>query len=165
VSAPYISYDILVVLGDVALSKEKITDNMLVILDKSNAKGAEKIIAKTVDIPFKDIVKELNANEIVKNSIAIGSLMKILKIDFSTLEDILRETYPSEKLFKINLEGAKKGFDATESSVLPLETSEDLKEHIVLTGNEAICLGAIAAGSNFCHIPNDTSFIYLTFSG
>jgi len=75
--------------------------------------------------------------------------MKILKIDFSALEEILKETYPSEKLFKINLEGAKKGFDTTESGALPLETSEDLKEHIVLTGNEAICLGAIAAGLKF----------------
>jgi 2-oxoglutarate ferredoxin oxidoreductase subunit alpha len=149
VAAPYTSYDILVVLGDVALSKEKITENMLVILDKSNAKGAEKITAKTVDIPFKDIVKELNANEIVKNSVAIGSLMKILKIDFSTLEEILKETYPSEKLFKLNLEGAKKGFDATESSAFPLEVSADLKGDIVLTGNEAICLGAIAAGLKF----------------
>ncbi|MCA1927023.1 MAG: 2-oxoacid:acceptor oxidoreductase subunit alpha [Calditerrivibrio sp.] len=149
INAPFSSYNILVALADVAIQKEKITEEMFVILDIENSKEIEKIKGKVVNVPFKSIVKSLEANEVVKNSIAMGSLIKLMGIDFKVLESLLREFYPSEKLFNINLRGAELGYHAVNETLFKVDHFEDLTENIVLTGNEAISMGAIAAGVNF----------------
>lgn len=149
ISAPFSSYNILVALADVAIQKEKINEEMFVILDTQNSKEIEKIKGKIVNLPFKDIVKKLEANEVVKNSVAMGAVTKIMGIDFKILEDIIRESYSSEKLFSINIKGAEMGYNAVEGTLLKLNSSENLKDNIILTGNEAIAMGAIASGVNF----------------
>ncbi|MCX8084822.1 MAG: 2-oxoacid:acceptor oxidoreductase subunit alpha [Calditerrivibrio sp.] len=148
VNAPYNSFDILIALTDVAIQREQITEKMYVILDKENTKNIAELKCRFVDIPFKKILQEFNFNEIAKNSIAMGALLKLLKLDFSLLEVLFKEVYPSEKLFEINRSAALAGFNFTEEGVDFKSVKAD-QNRIVLTGNEAICLGAIAAGMNF----------------
>ncbi len=146
--APYKKYDILVALTEVALQQERITDEMIVFADVENTKDKSILKGKLINIPFKDILVKLEANEIAKNSIALGGLTKLLNIDFKHLEDILKEIYPSEKLYTINYKSAIEGYNAVKDQI-NFEKSGIDNPKIVLTGNEAISLGAIAAGINF----------------
>jgi len=146
--APYKRYDILVALNDTPLQNEDITENMIVIVDVENTKDKNLLKGKIIDIPFKQILKKLEANEIAKNSISLGALVKALDIDFTYLERLLKTTYLSEKLYNINYLAAIEGYNASEK-LLNLNKVSDDNERIVLTGNEIISLAAIAAGLNF----------------
>ncbi|ADR19881.1 2-oxoacid:acceptor oxidoreductase subunit alpha [Calditerrivibrio nitroreducens] len=148
-SAPYKRYDILVALTDVALMNEKITDDMVVLVDLENTKEKALLRGKVVDLPFKKILTASGANEIAKNSIALGALVKLLNIDFGEFDKLLKENYPSEKLYKINYQTAKKGYSCVNESLSVKHSVKDSSNKLILTGNEAICLGAITAGVNF----------------
>lgn len=146
--APYKKYDILVALTEVALQQEKITDEMILLADVENTKDKSLLKGKIIDIPFKDLLTKLEANEIAKNSIALGGLVKLLNIDFGSLEQLIKETYPSEKLYNINYKAAIEGYQTVKEQINFKKINGE-ENKIILTGNEAISLGAIAAGLNF----------------
>lgn len=149
VFSPYGKTDILVALDKVVFEREEISEDMIVIADFKNLKGYEDIKCKKVDIPFKEILKENELPDIVKNSIALGASAKILNIDSEIIFKLFEENFP-KKVLHVNIEAAKKGMsycnDINISSPLP---NMDLKDTLVMTGNESIVAGAVAAGVGF----------------
>lgn len=149
VYSPYKRCDILVALDKVAFEREKITQDMIVIADFKNIKGYESINCKKVDIPFKDILKEKNLPDIVKNSIALGASAKILNIDSEIVFKLFEENFP-KKVLQVNIEAAKMGMsycnDINFDTPLP---NRDFKDNLVMTGNDSIVAGAVAAGVGF----------------
>ncbi|MEF3254646.1 MAG: 2-oxoacid:acceptor oxidoreductase family protein, partial [Deferribacterales bacterium] len=138
VTALYTKYDILIALTDVAIQREQISDDMLIIIDAENTKDIATVKGKIINLPFKNILKKLEGNDLLKNSIALGAIVKILGIDFGLLENLLRNFYPSEKLFSINLKGATEGYNTVKEEGFTVVTKNDLKDNVVMTGNEAI---------------------------
>ncbi len=109
---------------------------------------------KLYSVPLKRIVKELEGELIMSNTVALGAAVSILNYDLEILNEVLRDTF-KPKVAELNIKAAKMGYDYAQEHYAGnfeyrLEkTGEAGKRKIFLTGNEAVGLGAIRAGCKF----------------
>ncbi|MGD9580842.1 MAG: 2-oxoacid:acceptor oxidoreductase subunit alpha [Vampirovibrionia bacterium] len=111
-----------------------------------------------IPVPFSDISKELKAPK-TKNIIALGVFAGIFtQIDFSgQLQTDLAHKFEhkGEEVAKINIEAFDRGFKYAQENLtkqidlsgIVFNPAQDGK--LVMTGNEAVAFGAIAAGCRF----------------
>lgn len=93
------------------------------------------------------------------STIGLGILMGRLKIDVKVGEDVVRNTF-KEKLVEGNIKALNYGYDITKTEVNKVET----RDSILINGNEAVGLGATAAGCKFyCAYPMTPSSGVLGF--
>ncbi|MFW5935928.1 MAG: 2-oxoacid:acceptor oxidoreductase subunit alpha [Candidatus Hadarchaeota archaeon] len=115
-----------------------------VILFDSSKKGIEaEEIEEGIGVPFKDIVKEMEGISIMRNSAALGAIAKVVGIEWEVVEEVFRKFLP--KKTELNLKIARKAYDTASTSNI---RAEDLKQEMlpIISGNEAIGLGAVKAG-------------------
>jgi 2-oxoglutarate ferredoxin oxidoreductase subunit alpha len=110
-----------------------------------------------LDVPFVKLALEHGANKIMANTVAIGSVLGMLGIKLNILYEIIRDTFrkKGEDTVKGNINAAAAGhdfavkncqrcsFDAGEGGCSPLHAK------MLIAGNEAIGLGAVASGLKF----------------
>lgn len=116
--------------------------------DKLNKEGvivynSDKISdSEGIGLPAETITRELEGKPIMKNTAFLGALGKILGIDWQIMEKVLREEL--KRGTELNLKIAHTAYDQVETLVeiekLPAN------EYPLLTGNEAVGLGAVQAG-------------------
>jgi len=119
-----------------------------------NQDTIEKHSWRTKEIIYdKDKVKVkgtgINASEwankkgssLLRNSIFIGAICKYMGVDLKIAEKIIKESF--HKFLDENIEALKFGYDSVEKKH---DFKKIGKPREVMTGNEAISLGAIAAG-------------------
>ncbi len=97
-----------------------------------------------VSVPWKEIVKEERAPAIMRNTAALASLARLLDIPWEELEGHLRRDLPKET--ELNLKIAHRSYQKTSGGVfrsLPVLSQEPWPTFF---GNEALALGAVAAG-------------------
>lgn len=104
-------------------------------------------------LPVLDITSKHGKNPILQNTVALGALVKILKIDFSVLSGVLSDTFGSRKkaALEANLAVSRAGYEYAETFET-VDFALDLDYNTrrpVLTGNQALALGAVAAGCKF----------------
>ena len=100
---------------------------------------------RVIGLPLKAIAKDLGNNKVL-NSVALGALLKIYAYPIDNLHDILVANMRSD-LVDINHQAIKKGYDLV-ASRRQFEAS-DLSGYMVVNGNTAIGLGALAGGIGF----------------
>jgi len=106
--------------------------------------------------PLRQPARQQFGREIYKNMIALGVLSYLLDLELSNLEVIIRDLYikrKSEEVIKLNLEAAKFGWEQGQRLIppeecWPLPRLSD-EGRLILSGDEAIALGALAAGCRF----------------
>jgi len=109
---------------------------------------------KLYSVPLKGIVKELEGELIMRNTVALGTTVGLLDYDLEVLNDIMREEF-KPKAAEVNVKAAKMGYDyarehyAGDFQYRLERTSSAGKRKMFLTGNEAVGLGAIRAGCKF----------------
>ncbi len=135
--------DVLIALDGNTINKHlwRVKENGVVITSPKfnlDAKGVRKI---TVDMD--EFVKQVGGIPIMRNSVAIGVLASILGIDFSVVENVMKDVY-GEKAGK-NIQLAKMGYDLINERVFDLPKLGNEPKPL-LTGNEAVALGAVKAG-------------------
>ncbi|MBN1778536.1 MAG: 2-oxoacid:acceptor oxidoreductase subunit alpha [Clostridiales bacterium] len=101
--------------------------------------------SRTLPIKLKTLAKESGSARTI-GVVCIGALVKLLGLDLRTAETVLRETLP-EKLLDMNLTAVQKGFDSVEQK--QTLASPNVKGQLLLTGAEAMSLGALAGGLRF----------------
>jgi len=106
---------------------------------------SKHVDAQGVGLDFMAIVKKLGGVPIMRNTAAIGALAKILGAEWSVLEDVMRDTI--KKKIDLNLKIAQSAYDQVEKVHFPLSKLEQSMLPLV-SGNEAIALGAVQAGLN-----------------
>jgi 2-oxoglutarate ferredoxin oxidoreductase subunit alpha len=97
---------------------------------------------KGIGIASDTITKELGGLPIMSNTALIAGFSKTMGIEWKVLEDALRKELG--KGIEKNLEIAKKAYEDT-ITVLKIDKLK-IKPDPLLTGNEAIALGAVKAG-------------------
>ena len=111
---------------------------------------------KAIGIAMGTIVKKAGGIPIMENTALVAGFAKIIGIDWMTLEKLLKKEFKkSQKLSShtknlvagLNLKIARKAFDDTKNLVKIEKLNQ--KHLPVLTGNEALSLGAIKAGLDF----------------
>lgn len=111
---------------------------------KSSVESAVDSNLISVPVPFKSIVKEEKGLRIMRNSAAIGGISKVLGVEWSVLEEVFKKFIPAK--IEQNLAIAQKGYDIPET-LKDFRVKNFEKEPLpVMSGNEAIALGAVKAG-------------------
>ncbi len=112
-------------------------------------------------VPFMKIVKENNGIDIMRNTVALGASLGLLKYPFEYLEKLISEQFAKkgEKVVGANVTVAKAGYEYV-SKNYDVKTFEFTMEptgekpRILLSGNDAFSYGAMQAGCKyFCSYP------------
>jgi 2-oxoglutarate ferredoxin oxidoreductase subunit alpha len=116
-------------------------------------KEVEGLEAEVVPVPLSDIVKEKKGDKVMRNTVSIGACLGLIDYDFSLLEDVLRSTFGRKEpeVAATNRDAARAGYDfvidKAKCSVKKwLEPRGDAPRRLLLTGNDAIALGALQGG-------------------
>jgi 2-oxoglutarate ferredoxin oxidoreductase subunit alpha len=137
----------------------EIAENGIVFCDGEGVRDlpADKTRGKTFHrFLLRSLAREKFGQEIYKNMIALGALSHVLDLDRALLEQIISEMFlerKGEEVVRTNIQAASFGFDraremTAETERHPLTRKED-SDRILISGDEAIGLGALAAGSRF----------------
>lgn len=100
---------------------------------------------RAIKCPLKKTAANLGNPKVI-NSVATGALLKLFDMPLDQAADILKASLRDD-LVEVNLSAIKMGYDLLNAThhPSPVETSEQL----LLSGNTAIGLGAVAAGIRF----------------
>lgn len=109
---------------------------------------------KAYPLPVGELTAEYGRNPIMQNTVALGALMFLLNLDWSIFEKTVRDQFGKKKaeLGDLNVSMAKKGYDYARAqwATLPdIRLVSDGKDRVLMTGNYAIALGAVAGGCKF----------------
>ncbi|HUW67821.1 MAG TPA: 2-oxoacid:acceptor oxidoreductase subunit alpha [Candidatus Nanoarchaeia archaeon] len=106
-------------------------------------------------IPLSEIIQNLGVKSIMQNTAALGATIALIGYDLTILEDLLKEMFQrkGDQIVQSNIKVAKAGYDfamenhpgGTGIIIKPI----DNHRRLVITGNEAVGLGALSAGLRF----------------
>ena len=113
--------------------------------------------AAVISVPFNRFAQEKGEAKVMVNTVAVGASLALLGYPFELLEGVLKDVFArkGKKVVSDNVSAARGGFDWVKKSaaadgfglkIQPLKT--DFPK-AVISGNEAIAMGAIAAGVRF----------------
>ncbi len=157
--------DILVALtaGAIGHLRERIGEETLVIGEKE-AIGYEGM----VDLPITAIAQELG-NPIYSNSVAVGAICGLLKLDRSVCEAGIAAFFASKEaeVRDKNVLALRRGYERAlelgSRVSIEIAPSPEASSDIMLTGAEALSLGAIAGGCDYvCAYPMSPGTTVLT---
>ncbi|NLC04119.1 MAG: 2-oxoacid:acceptor oxidoreductase subunit alpha [Tissierellia bacterium] len=128
----------------VDLHENDLNENGIIILDEEISK--EKNL---IHLPLNKTAKGLG-NVRVSSTIGLGFILKYFGLPKDEAIKIIKEEF-NEKISEVNLRALDEGYDLTDTKY-KLETKED--KSILINGNNAVALGAIAAGCKYyCGYP------------
>ncbi|MFX0207819.1 MAG: 2-oxoacid:acceptor oxidoreductase subunit alpha [Candidatus Hodarchaeota archaeon] len=151
--------DILVPLHSSALPhlKHRISANTTILgeeknIDEQYCVNQEQVIR----IPFSEIAKEIGG-VIYTNIVAVGVFLAFFEVEEEISENYLSHQFSQKgnKIVAQNIEAYKKGYSigidlvTTGKFKNPLQKDKSVVNDIVLSGAEAVGMGAIAGGCNF----------------
>jgi len=133
--------------------KKRITSETLVIgeKDKINHSGI-------IDVRFTEIALSIGS-AIYANTVAAGFLCGLLHVNLAECELFISEHFSrkSDDVRTKNLEALREGYkkgSALSELQISIKTSASVKEHLILSGADAVALGAVAGGCNYvCGYP------------
>jgi 2-oxoglutarate ferredoxin oxidoreductase subunit alpha len=154
----------------VMASRDKI--DILVALDKESIEQHEKELSEYgqiiydsatlkqkheksyfLDIPFVNLAVEHGRNKIMANTVATGAVLGMLGMELDILLDIIKVTFKKKgaDIIKANIDAAMAGHDYAVKECIKCSFSSApiSKPRMLIAGNDAIGLGAIASGCKF----------------
>ena len=106
-----------------------------------------------LDIPFVQLAMEHGGSKIMANTVAVGAVMGMIGMDLDMLIAILKDTFKKkgEEVIKQNTDAAMAGHDyAVKKCIQCSFAAAPLsKPKMLIAGNDAIGLGAVASGCKF----------------
>lgn len=143
----------------VALDKEsmvahekELTPEGIIIYDSSSLKEKREA-SHFLDIPFIDLAVEHGGNKIMANSVAVGSVLGMLGMKPDNLLKIFQETFgkKGEEIVDGNMKAAQAGHDHAlqHCEKCSFRASDVSEAKMLIAGNDAIGIGAIASGIKF----------------
>ena len=151
--------DILIALhrGGIEHLKNRISEDTIIIGDKSKIDHSN-----ILDVRFSEIASSIGS-AIYANTVAAGFLCGILKVDLPECEMFVSDYFSKkndETRIK-NVEAIKSGYNAginLGDVAVSIRKNENVKENILITGADAIALGALAGGCDYvCGYPMSPS--------
>ncbi|HEX2022638.1 MAG TPA: 2-oxoacid:acceptor oxidoreductase subunit alpha [Candidatus Thermoplasmatota archaeon] len=104
-------------------------------------------------MPLYELAKQHSPNPIMANTVAVGAAMQFIKAPIEQFKSVLEDQFGHKKadVVEANLKAAQAGIDYAREKWGPLDFALPYsdKRRVFLTGNQAIALGAIAAGCTF----------------
>jgi len=108
---------------------------------------------RLISIPLRKRAQTISPNALMRNTVALGAAVALFDMDFRHVESAFKDIWGDKKpeVAQQNLKAAQLGADAVREmgGSLKLGLAYPNKARYLMTGNEAICLGALAAGVKF----------------
>ncbi len=150
--------DILVPLNEKAMYRleHRLGENTVIIGESENIEEKYRSGHRFFEAPFAAMAEEAG-NAIYANTIAAGVIAGILGAGAEVLEDLIKKIFENkgEEVTAGNIEAVRRGYSfgrdlaGKEGLQYGLTPDDTVKSNIVLSGGEAVSLGAIAGGCNF----------------
>ncbi|WP_404351566.1 2-oxoacid:acceptor oxidoreductase subunit alpha [Sutcliffiella horikoshii] len=105
-------------------------------------------------VPFTEIATELGTS-LMKNMVAVGASSAILDLDAESFREVVQEIFgrKGESIVEKNMDAIRAGVQFIKDQAENVETMQlakaDGNKRLFMIGNDAIALGAVAAGSRF----------------
>lgn len=145
--------DILIAFNEetIELHRQELSAKGLAIFnnEKSTFSGDERFFG----LPLDKLAKEKAGNVVMSNTVALGAALALVSYPFADMEKVITDFFGGGKAAPANVEAARAGYDyvrfqyrtAFPRSFTPLAESG----RMLINGNEALALGALAAGCKF----------------
>ncbi|HEY82674.1 MAG TPA: 2-oxoacid:acceptor oxidoreductase subunit alpha [Dehalococcoidia bacterium] len=146
--------DILLALNEesLALRRGELATGGVAIFDGEKV-GDISDSGRLFSVPLERLAEERAASKLMANTVALGSALGLVGYDFGIAEGLLCEHFGTGETGEANVRVARAGYDYVREH---FEGDFDVhlgatnpSRRMLLTGNEAIALGAIAAGCKF----------------
>ena len=146
--------DILVALDSdsIRLHKAEMTSRGVIIFDGEKVKRVSSRKASLLGIPLEKMAEETTGDKLMLNTVALGAALSAVGYDLAILNGVLTDHFGNGEVGNRNVAAAKAGYEYAQSrckgglgNIKPLSETK----RMLLTGNEAISLAAIAAGCKF----------------
>ncbi|HHX55345.1 MAG TPA: 2-oxoacid:acceptor oxidoreductase subunit alpha [Clostridiales bacterium] len=125
----------------ISIHKNKLKDNGFILCDTSINTDDSRAIRLNINEMAKNI-----GNPRVAGSISIGVILKLFGESIDTAEEVMKSSL-REEFIKINIEAIEQGYNNVESKFPKLQG--DFQDYMMISGNDALALGAIAGGLKF----------------
>jgi 2-oxoglutarate/2-oxoacid ferredoxin oxidoreductase subunit alpha len=108
--------------------------------------------SKLLGIPLERIATESGGNRIMTNTVALGAALALVGCDTEVLSSVLMDHFKGGDTARKNVLAARAGYDHAQKA---FKTAFPQIEHLstgktlLMSGSEAVTLGAIAAGCKF----------------
>jgi 2-oxoglutarate ferredoxin oxidoreductase subunit alpha len=146
--------DILIALDrdSIRLHQAEVSSRGMIIFDGGKVKGVSGKEGSLLGIPLEKMAEETAGDKLMLNTVALGAALSAVSYDLTVLNRVLTNHFGSGEVGNRNIAAAKAGYDYVQSK--RRGTFGKIKrlsrtKRMLLTGNEAISLGAIAAGCKF----------------
>ncbi|MCS7200495.1 MAG: 2-oxoacid:acceptor oxidoreductase subunit alpha [Caldimicrobium sp.] len=106
-----------------------------------------------LDIPLQELALKEGGNKLMVNVVAVGAILGMFGIDPNPMYEVLRKTFykKGKEVVENNIRSAKAGYSFAKENCLTcsFKLSEYTEPKFLISGNEAIGLGALASGVQF----------------
>lgn len=142
------------------LHAEEVKENGIIIIDRDKV-SQDKLVkhrksVALLHLPLAKMIQEAHLDNVMMNNIALGALTGLLSIDIEILHTLIEKTFAkkTQEVIDKNMQAARLGYDAMHQAKadgysMRLPKKDSIVPKIFVTGNEAVGLGAIAAGCKF----------------
>lgn len=152
--------NILVALNEetIRLHQEEVTYGGYIIYDENNGditeiKKARKDI-NYIMVPFSKIIAELGVPPVMTNNVSLGASVALLNYDLEVLRNIIRDIFGRKgpEVVNSNIKSSEFGYkyikEKLKINAYELEIVKPVSK-MLLTGNDAVFLGAVRSGCKF----------------
>lgn len=151
--------DILIPINKGAIQhfEKRISPQTVILADKEAiGEDFDQTRHKFVDVPFTKAASEIG-DKIYSNVVAVGVMARMFGIELQTVSKFVRQFFSDKSgdVVQKNITAVKAGYKLSEnlqnSAGIEFNVNKDTKveDQILLSGTEAVALGAIAGGCNF----------------
>ncbi|ADI74481.1 pyruvate flavodoxin/ferredoxin oxidoreductase domain protein [Methanohalobium evestigatum Z-7303] len=144
----------------VALDKASIDQHFdelsggVILVDKNEVK-IDNNDESIFHVPFTKLAEDVGG-KIYSNTVAVGAALGLLCYDFDRLKQVLNDTFSKkgEEIVNKNIEAASSGYNYAQENYegkchYELKAPGLSQKRMLITGNEAVGLGALASGIKF----------------
>lgn len=123
--------------------KDRFKDNTIIISDNDKVKVEEQKLTN-IGLSLKEIIEDKALTTQLSGTCLVAALCKILDVELSLLEDIIKKNNP--KLLEQKLKVAKIAYEKVNIENKELIEEKEQTQLPILSGSEAIGLGLLKAG-------------------
>ncbi|MDK2929164.1 MAG: 2-oxoglutarate/2-oxoacid ferredoxin oxidoreductase subunit alpha, partial [Methanococcus sp.] len=133
--------------------KDRISDETIILGEKENIDEEFMNNKNIIDIPIQEISKNIG-NVLFSNTVGSGIILGIFEGNLKLFNKYLEDKFSKKgkEIVDKNIEAAEKGYELGKKILkdldlsLNIEKNEKINNEIILSGTEAVALGAAKAG-------------------
>lgn len=134
---------------------EMLEGSIIIADEKAKSQNPEDSKAQLVSLPFTGVAKELGT-ALMKNMVAVGATCAVMNLDTTVFESLIKDLFgkKGESVVDLNIQALNEGYRLMSEQMDDLQSEHTLEPtdsegHLFMIGNDAIGLGAVAAGVRF----------------